>query len=149
MKLEEEIKQKKFFSEYQKLAVNIFFTHSWLVSLQRKLFDKNNITLAQYNILRILRGQKQNPVSVSLLKDRMIDKMCDVSRLIERLRTKGLVKRYACSEDRRKTNIIITKKGLLLLEKLDIKEKQFLNNLKTINKTEAKTLNTLLDKLRG
>ncbi len=149
MKLEEEIKQKKFKSEYQKLVVNILYTNNWLVSAQKDTYQNGNITITQYNILRILRGQKQKPASVNLLKDRMIDKMCDVSRLVERLRVKGFVVRETCSEDRRKSDIVITEAGLKLLKELDKKEKEFVKKLNTLNQSEAKTLNNLLDKLRG
>ncbi len=149
MKLEEEIKQKSFKSDYQKLVVNILFTNNWLISLQKKIYSNHKITLTQYNILRILRGQKQKPASVNLLKERMIDKMCDVSRLVERLRIKGYVSRGMCSEDRRRSDIVITELGLKLLKDIDKYEKTFEKKLSNLNKSEVKTLNGLLDKLRG
>ena len=93
MKIEKEIHQKSFKSEHQKLAINLLYTHGWLMSLQKKLFTNSDITTTQYNILRILRGQFPNPISINLLKDRMLDKMSDTSRLVERLRIKGYVKR--------------------------------------------------------
>ena len=108
MKLEDEIKQKKFNSEFQKLAVNIIYTHSWLTYSQSKIFEQHGITLTQYNILRILRGQHPNPASVNLLKERMLDKRSDASRMVERLRVKGLVKRKICPNDRRKAEVLIT-----------------------------------------
>ena len=149
MRLEEEIKQKSFKSEYQKLAVNILFTHGWLSSLQKKEFDDFGITTTQYNILRILRGQHPNPASINLLKDRMLDKMSDTSRLIERLRVKGLVDRQICSDDRRKSDVEITEKGLSLLNELDAIEKNIENKLANLSKKEAVVLNELLDKMRG
>lgn len=148
MRLEDEIKQKAFKSEYQKLAVNIIFTHGWLNSLQKKQFDSFGITTAQYNILRILRGQHPNPASINLLKERMLDKMSDTSRLIERLRVKGLVDRKICSDDRRKSDVKITAQGLKLLSDLDEVEDRIENNLSNISRKEAKTLNDLLDKMR-
>lgn len=149
MKIEEEIKQKSFKSEYQKLAVNLLFTHGWLISLQKGLFEKHDITIAQYNILRILRGQHPNPISVNLLKERMLDRMSDTSRLVERLRIKGLLERKTCKHDRRKSDVKITDKGLELLYTLEPIDMQIENTLQTLNNDEAKTLNNLLDKIRG
>ena len=149
MKIEEEIKQKSFKSEYQKLAVNLLFTHGWLISLQKGLFEKHDITIAQYNILRILRGQHPNPLSVNLLKERMLDKMSDTSRLVERLRIKGLLERKTCKQDRRKSDVKITDKGLELLSTLEPIDMQIENILQILNNDEAKTLNNLLDKIRG
>ena len=149
MKIEDEIKQKSFKSEYQKLAVNLLFTHGWLVSFQKKLFENHEITNAQFNILRILRGQYPDPVSINILKERMLDKMSDTSRLVERLRMKGFVDRKICKEDRRKSDVKITDKGLELLKNLDYIDDSFQNIFNKINIKEAKDLNYLLDKLRG
>jgi DNA-binding MarR family transcriptional regulator len=149
MKIEDEIKQKSFKSEYQKLAVNLLFTHGWLVSFQKKLFENHEITNAQFNILRILRGQYPDPVSINILKERMLDKMSDTSRLVERLRMKGLVDRKICKEDRRKSDVKITDKGLELLKNLDYIDDSFHIIFNKINIKEAKDLNNLLDKLRG
>ena len=149
MKLEDEIKQKKFNSEFQKLAVNIIYTHSWLTYSQSKIFEQHGITLTQFNILRILRGQHPNPASVNLLKERMLDKRSDASRMVERLRVKGLVKRKICPNDRRKAEVLITDVGLKLLVKLDKHEVELDKVFKHLSKQEAKILNDLLDKLRG
>lgn len=149
MKLEEEIKQKKFNNEFHKLAVNIIYTHGWFLSLHSDALKKFDITPAQFNILRILRGQHPNPAPVSLLKERMLDKMSDASRLVERLRIKELVERNECPEDRRKVNVLITKKGLELLTELDNVEKETEKIFSKISPAEAKTVNDILDKLRG
>ena len=149
MKLEDEIVQKKFQSEYHKLSVNITFTHHWLVRFRQDIFKPVDITMQQFNILRILRGQYPNPASVNLLKERMIDKMSDASRLVERLRQKGLVVRKQCSEDRRAVDVLITDKGLKLLKEMDKESKQVEKLLSKLSETEAKKLNDLLDKLRG
>jgi DNA-binding MarR family transcriptional regulator len=129
--------------------VNLLFTHGWLVSFQKKLFENHEITNAQFNILRILRGQYPDPVSINILKERMLDKMSDTSRLVERLRMKGLVDRKICKEDRRKSDVKITDKGLELLKNLDYIDDSFQNIFNKINIKEAKDLNNLLDKLRG
>jgi len=149
MKLEEEIRQDKFRNENHKLAVNIIFTNGWLTNHQSKLFGKFDITGTQYNILRILRGQHPSPVSINLLKERMLDKMCDASRLVERLRKKGWVEREICEEDRRRANVGITDAGLELLTKLDEYNDTFDNLFANLTSDEVKQLNNLLDKFRG
>lgn len=149
MKLEDEIKQSSFRNEYHKLAVNIIFTHSWLMSKIYELLDEYDLTPQQFNLLRILRGQYPKPASITLLKERMLDKMSDASRLVERLLAKGLVERKICPEDRRKVDVVITKKGLKLLEKIDKTDNEMDNYLKNLSEVEAKKLNELLDKLRG
>ena len=149
MKLEDEIKQKKFKNEFHKLAVNLIFTHGWLLDHQAKFFKKFGITGAQYNILRILRGQHPNPASINLLKERMLDKMSDASRLVERLKQKGLVEREVCTEDRRRVEVVINDKGLNLLKEMDKIEDRFEQIFKGIGNSEAKSLNDLLDRLRG
>ncbi|MCR4417219.1 MAG: MarR family transcriptional regulator [Ignavibacteria bacterium] len=149
MKLEDEIKQSSFRNEYHKLAVNIIYTHSWLMNKIYELLDEYDLTPQQFNLLRILRGQYPQPASISLLKERMLDKMSDASRLVERLISKGLVERNICPEDRRKAEVKITKKGLKLLEKIDAANDEMDNYLKNLSAQEAKQLNYLLDKLRG
>ena len=149
MSLETEIKQVKFKSEFQKLAVNIFYTHGWLVSKHSVILKSFGITTAQYNILRILRGQHPNPAPISLLKERMLDKMSDASRLVERLRTKKLLDRKICKDDRRRVNVLITQNGLDLLKELDIHDKEFDAYFNKLNKSEAKEINRLLDKIRS
>jgi len=149
MKLEDEIKQNSFRNEYHKLAVNLIFTHSWLMSKIYEMLDEYDLTPQQFNLLRILRGQYPKPASITLLKERMLDKMSDASRLVERLLAKGLVERKICPEDRRKVDVVITKKGLKLLEKIDKTDNEMYNYFKNLSEVEAKKLNELLDKLRG
>jgi len=149
MKLEQEIKQSKFRNEYHKLAVNIIFSNGWLMNLQNELFRQFQITGNQFNILRILRGQYPNPATVNLLKDRMVDRMSDASRLVERLRLKGLVKRELCAGDRRSVDVLITDKGLKLLEEIDKLNDDYDSFFKKLNSAEAKKLNDLLDKMRS
>ncbi|GJQ63017.1 MAG: MarR family transcriptional regulator [Melioribacteraceae bacterium] len=150
MKLEEEINQTKNFSnEFHKLAVNIIYTHGWLMQIHSEVFKGYGITVQQYNILRILRGQNPEPVTVNELKERMLDKMSDVSRLVERLRVKELVERKICPDDRRRAEVTITKKGLDLLGDLDSREEIITASLSSISENEAKKVNDLLDKMRG
>ncbi|SEN51432.1 DNA-binding transcriptional regulator, MarR family [bacterium A37T11] len=150
MKLEDEIKSR-FQNEYHKAALNIMFTNSWLISLLKKRTDAKHITLQQYNILRILRGQHPNPATVNLLKERMIDKMPDVSRIIDRLVQKEFVSRCTNNRDRRAVDILITDKGLNILHQLDIDDEMKLDHLlnKNLTEQECQTLNYLLDKMRS
>lgn len=150
MKLEDEIKQNTpFKDEFTKLAVNILYTHGWLSNLHTEVLKEFCITEQQYNILRILRGQRPNPASINLLKERMLDKMSDASRLVDRLIAKELVERKTCPNDRRKAEVIITEKGLDLLKASDKLEEEQKKIFKNLSHEEAKNLNDLLDKMRG
>lgn len=149
MKLEDEIVQNKFKNEYHKAVVNIIYTFNWLNEKQINQLKPYDISLQQFNILRILRGQHPKPATVKLIKKRMIDKMSDVSRLVEKLRVKGLVDRNICSHDRRNVDVFITKKGLELLSQLDPKEKEMEEFMSNLNEKEIEQLNFYLDKLRG
>lgn len=149
MKLEEQIKQQKFRNQFHKLAVNIIFTHSRLIDHFMNIFNRYEITPNQYNILRILRGQYPKPASVNLLKERMLDKMSDASRMVERLRLKGLVERTKSSRDRRIAEVIITENGLQILEQIDLFNNEFDSFFNSLSEKEAESINYLLDKLHG
>ena len=149
MRIEEEIHQIKFRNGFHKLAVNIIYTHGWLIGKQAELFGKYDITGSQFNILRILRGQHPNPASVGLLKERMLDKMSDTSRLVERLRVKGLVKRELSKGDRRRVDVSITDKGLKLLGEMDKLDQSYDSIFENLNEKEAEKISEMLDKLRG
>jgi len=149
MSLEEDIKQNKFKTEAHKAGVNIIYTFNWLDSQTRDFFKKYDLTPQQFNILRILRGQHPQPSTINLLKERMLDKMCDASRMVERLRLKNLLERHTCANDRRSVDILITKKGLDLLSSIDAEFDKFNARIINLPEEELKQLNTLLDKLRG
>jgi DNA-binding MarR family transcriptional regulator len=149
MRLEDEIKQKEFKNEYAKGVVNVIYTFNWVDAQTKDFLKKFDITPQQFNILRILRGQQPNPATINLLKERMLDKMCDASRMVDRLKSKSLVDRQVCEKDRRAVDIIITKKGLDLLSKIDKELPDYEKILQNLNATEIKQLNYLLDKLRG
>ncbi|MGA8264710.1 MAG: MarR family winged helix-turn-helix transcriptional regulator [Ignavibacteriaceae bacterium] len=149
MKLEDEISQKKFRNEYHKAAVNLLFTFSWLRSYQEKIFKPRGITGQQFNILRILRGQHPKPANIKLIRERMLDRMSDCSRIVEKLRAKGLIERNICPADRRHVDVIITNKGLDLLSKLDLINEESDKFLSNLDEKEVSQLNRLLDKLRG
>jgi DNA-binding MarR family transcriptional regulator len=149
MEIGEEIKQAKFTSEYQKLVINMGFTSSWMERVASCKLKNFKLTPQQFNILRILRGQKGNPVTINLLTERMIDKSSNASRLVDKLVKKNLVERRECPSDRRQVDVLITKKGLDLLAKIDGEEETWLSEFKGLSIKEAKELNKLLDKLRG
>ena len=148
MKLEEEIAQQKFAGEQQKAMINLLFTYHWAVSKMKSDFKPYDITMQQFNILRILRGQMPNPCTVNILKERMLDKMCDASRMVDRLLQKGFIERCVNKNDRRAVDIKISTEGLAILAKFD--EITDPNKLfSALTDLEAKTLNQLLDKVRS
>src|SRR5437868_5753610 len=114
MEIGEAIRQSKFRNEYQKVAINFIFTYGWFMERVKNHFKEHDITPQQYNILRILRGSNPQPLTVLDLKERMLDKNCDASRIIERLGGKSLVKKKICATDKRRVDISITQKGLKL-----------------------------------
>ena len=121
MKIEEVIQQKKFRSEFEKLTINLMYTSSQMNVIQQRLFRQYDLTSQQYNILRILRGQKGKPIGVNQMIERMIDHTSNASRLVEKLRVKGLLERNTCPNDRRQVEVTITQKGLDMLSDLDDK----------------------------
>ena len=148
--IEEEIKQnKKFESEYIKAFVNIQFTSSWLYNINAARMKKYGITPEQFNVLRILRGSHPKPLMLGSVTCRMVDKACNATRLVEKLRQKGYVERELCETNRRQVDIMITNKGLALLSKIDEESGAWNDTLKSITKAEAQELNRILDKLRN
>jgi DNA-binding MarR family transcriptional regulator len=149
MRIEEEIQSTNFEDNYHKAVINISYTHGWLSNIFRVEFEKFNLTAQQFNVLRILRGQYPKPATVNLLKERMVDKMSDASRIVDRLVQKGLVSRCTNTKDRRAVDIRISDQGLDILSKIDIefKTKDILKN--HLSEEEAEMLSNLLDKVRG
>ncbi len=145
--LEKLITQKSFSNEYHKGLVSLIFVGNWLTSRHQQFFKNYEITMQQFNILRILRGQHPQAASINVLKDRMLDKMSDVSRLVERLRKTDLVERKSSELDRRSVDVRITSKGLELLSRIDEDINQLENTLKGLDEQEAAQLNHLLDKV--
>lgn len=149
MKLEEAIKQKRFKSEHQKAILNVMFTGSWLNAGQSCFLKEYGITPQQYNVLRILRGQYPSPSSIQLITERMLDKMSNASRLVEKLRQRNLVDRKLCSQNRRKVDVLITNEGRKLAERIMKDYGGMKARFPQISKDEAKELNRILDKLRS
>ncbi len=148
MSIEQDIQQKRFKDPYQKVVVNLMYTHSWLTDYQSRMLKPFGLTQAQYNVLRILRGQHPQPATVNLIIERMIDKMSNASRLVDKLVAKKLVDRHVCPSDRRAVDVFITQKGLDLLTGIDVKMEEGQNKFKGLNEQEANQLSDLLDKLR-
>lgn len=150
MKIEKEINQTKpFKSPHAKVGVNLAFTSSWISKKQVEFLKPFDISIQQFNILRILRGMQPEAATIKILTQRMIDKMSNASRLVEKLKKKGLVERKECELDRRQVDIFITQKGLEVVEKASELLESGLTNAMKLTNEEANQLSDLLDKLRG
>lgn len=148
MGIEKDIQQKTFRNEFQKVMVNLIFTGNWVQEKVKKILEQEELTPQQYNILRILRGSKE-PLSTLQIRERMLDKMSDTSRIVDRLVKKELVQKKPASTDKRLVDVTISSKGLQILQKLE----PLTATLDAVvgdhlTEAEAKTLNNLLDKLR-
>jgi DNA-binding MarR family transcriptional regulator len=149
LKLEEEIKQKSFKTPQQKLAVNLLYTTNWLNDHYAEFFKGTALTIQQYNVLRILRGQHPSYCNLKLIKERMLDRSSDASRIVDKLVVKKLVHRASCPTDRRSVNLLISDKGLAMLKKLDFIDESTREIFKSLDEKQVQQLNRLLDELRG
>ena len=147
MGIEKDIQQANFRNEFQKMGINIIFTANWLNEHIGSFLCKEDITLQQYNILRILRGSEV-PLSTLQIRARMLDKMSDTSRIVDRLIAKELVLKNTCEKDKRLVDITLTPKGLSLVDQLDQYNERIDALLKGINESEAQLMNQILDKIR-
>jgi DNA-binding MarR family transcriptional regulator len=148
MSIENDINQHRFRNEYQKAGINLIYTFNWVTERMKHHFEKHDITAQQFNILRILRGARE-PLSTLQIRQRMLDRMSDTSRIVDRLLKKGLVKKVVCKLDRRLVDVTISDKGLRLLEKMDKHEEEIDLVLGNLSPEEAALLNKLLDKARN
>jgi DNA-binding MarR family transcriptional regulator len=147
MTIEKDINQHKFRNEYQKATINFIYTYNWMNEQMKLFFEPHDITSQQFNILRILRGAGE-PLSTLQIRQRMLDKMSDTSRIVDRLVKKKLVKKSICESDKRLVDVTINEKGKKLLEEMDTRSEAMDGVLKNLNEQDAKTLNGLLDKIR-
>ena len=147
MGIEKDIQQTSFRNEHQKLGINIMYTANWLNEKIASILSQEEITQQQYNILRILRGADK-PLSTLQIRARMLDKMSDTSRIVDRLVAKELVEKNTCPTDKRLVDVTLTKKGLAILEKLDQLNHHLDSLMKGVSEKEANTMNQLLDQLR-
>jgi DNA-binding MarR family transcriptional regulator len=149
MRIEDEIQQPNFENEKHKATVNLMYTNNWIVTKIKGSLKTHEITLQQYNVLRILRGSHPKPISTASIRNRMLDKMSDASRIVDRLVKKDLVKRSTCSGDKRLVDVLISEKGLYLLDDIDQDTNEMTELLENLTEKEAITLNGLLDKIRN
>lgn len=149
MGIQEEIKQTFFKDEFQKLAVNLQYTANWLGAQEKKILKNHGISMQQYNVLRILKGQRSKPASLLLIRERMLDKESNASRLVDKLCAAGYTNRVECAKDRRRVDITITKEGLKLLERATPEIEKTHHLLRRFGKENAIMLNDLLDDLRA
>lgn len=148
MGIENDIQQSRFRNAHQKAAINLIYTLGWVKDRTKCIFEAEDITAQQFNILRILRGSYPQPLSTLQIRERMLEKMSDTSRIVDRLIAKGLVKKVICKSDRRLVDVIITDKGKKLLERLDEKQDEIDAVLGNLSEKDANILSDLLDKIR-
>jgi len=141
------MQQTSFMNENQKVMTNVIYTSNWFQERVKKILEHEDITPQQYNILRILRNSK-TPLSTLQIRERMLDKMSDTSRIVDRLVLKNLVDKKVSSTDKRLVDITLNDAGNALLERLDLQNEQIDNLTGSLSEDEAKTLNLLLEKIR-
>jgi DNA-binding MarR family transcriptional regulator len=149
MGIEKDINQYHFTSEGQKAIINLVYTSNWVTEHIKAVLDDQDITLQQFNILRILRGSDPQPLSTLTIRERMLDKMSDTSRIVDRLVIKGLAVKKVCTTDKRLVDVNITEDGKKMLEAIDSREAAMTSITKNLSDAELKQLNTLLDNLRS
>ena len=149
MGIESDIHQSKFVSAKQKAMINLLYTYGWMIEQIKEFLSEEDITHQQYNILRILRGSHPEPLSTLQIRERMLDKMSDTSRIVDRLIAKHLVKKSVCPKDKRLVDVTITEKGQKLLKKLDARQDNVALVMGNLSEKEAEQLSALLDKLRS
>lgn len=149
MNIEQSIKNTSPLSLGSKTVINVMYTCRHIEVIAAANFKEYDLSPQQFNVLRILRGQKGNPANLSTIQERMIDKSSNTTRLIDKLIQKELVNRRTCEKNRRKIEVFITNKGLDLLKKMDPQIEDFNNHIvEHLSNDELEKLNTLLDKLR-
>ena len=149
MSIEKDIKQKKFNNPYNKLTVNVMFTSGWLLREYAKILKPYNLTEQQYNVLKTLRESHPQAATVNYILEGMIDKMSNASRLVDKLVSKELVQKVRSNYDLRSVDILLTEKGIALLNELSIVMNEYDNSSCGLSESEISLLNTLLEKLRN
>jgi len=148
--LQEEIQQRKWQNDQQLALVNVLFTYHWLKDRMSEALKPYKITMQQYNVLRILRGSHPKGMAAARIRERLLDKTSDVSRLLDRLEKLNFVERQNSPEDKRVTEIFLTLRGLEILGQIrsvDKLHKEYLP--KVLSDEDAQLLSALLDKMRG
>jgi len=147
--LKKDVFQHSFRNEYHKGIVNLVYTYGYVYTQLQKHFSEFDLTMQQFNILRILRGVYPHACTNSYIKERMLDKNSDVTRIINRLISNKLVARCSSTVDKRKVEISIQPKGLKLLEKIDLHSNKEDAILQSLTESEVTELNRLLEKIRS
>jgi MarR family transcriptional regulator, 2-MHQ and catechol-resistance regulon repressor len=149
MGIEKDIHQGRFSSSRQKAMINILYSYGWVLEKIKSSLASEDITHQQFNILRILRGSDPHPLSTLQIRERMLDKMSDTSRIVDRLVAKGLVEKATSSKDKRLVDVTITEKGQKLLKKFDAASDHVSDIMANLSEEEAEMLSDLLDKIRN
>jgi MarR family 2-MHQ and catechol resistance regulon transcriptional repressor len=150
MNILEAIKQKSFDSSFEKAVVNLLYTYNWYRDKYQDIYKASNLKIQHYNVLRILKGSKPKSISPGEIKEVMIDKSPDLTRLLDKLVEKGLVDRNLCPQNRRKMDVLITKEGENILKQITRKQQQLQKEQwQHFTEEEAEQLSNLLDKFRS
>ncbi|GAB4093265.1 MarR family winged helix-turn-helix transcriptional regulator [Flaviaesturariibacter terrae] len=148
MGIEQDIQQTRFVNARQKAMINLLYTYGWVMEQIKNFLAAEDITHQQFNILRILRGAMPQPLSTLQIRERMLDKMSDTSRIVDRLLAKELVQKSTCPKDKRLVDVTISPKGLALLQKLDKRTDPVQHIMRNLSDDEAEQLNEMLDRMR-
>lgn len=150
MTLEKDIRQTRpFRNPAEKAMVNVMFTNNWISDRQYRILKKFGLTSQQYNVLRILKGHAPEPITINGIIERMLDKMSNASRLVDKLVQKDLASRTYRKDDRRACDVMITEKGIQLVKEVNKEIENYEMALTTLSNDELNALNDLLDKFRG
>lgn len=150
MKIEQVVKSTVPMDNSKKIIMNIIYTQNVITENFNEILKPYDISSEQFNVLRILRGQKGNPANMCVIQERMLAKTSNTTRLVDKLLLKELVTREVCPENRRKIEVLITTKGLNLLKELDPKVKLHEQSFsKNLSEEEMMQLNELLEKFRN
>ena len=149
MGIEKDIHQATFVNARQKAMINLLYTYGWIIEKIKGVLSTEDITHQQFNILRILRGSHPQPLSTLQIRERMLDKMSDTSRIVDRLVAKELVKKAICPKDKRLVDVTITEKGENLLHRIDGQSDHIEEVMGNLTEEQANELSHLLDQLRS
>jgi len=148
MSIEKDIQQPRFANSRHKALINILYTYGWALERIKKILSHHGITHQQFNILRILRGSYPKPLSTLQIRERMLDKMSDTSRIVDRLILKGLAEKTTSAKDHRLVDVLITEKGQAVLREIDEGPDIVLEVMNNVSEEEMDQLSHLLDKVR-
>lgn len=149
MSIDKDIQQTRFANSRHKALINILYTYGWALERIKKILSEHDVTHQQFNILRILRGSYPNPLSTLQIRERMLDKMSDTSRIVDRLILKGLAQKTTSVKDHRLVDVLITEKGQAILSEIDEGPDIVLEVMNNVSEEEMEELSDLLDKVRS